>query len=201
MRRLTILRPYCDALRRYRVTHFEFVSIAFSIVYALSIAKGLDALPAAFEPSRRYWVHFTWLCVKLANPAVLWWSAWELRGREEYAFQEFLGVLLIAGTLYLQIVALVTPNPGAVSNWRAHYYAKRNLFFGANIALLIELIVAGPLLFGNAFLSPITFVQIVSVILSGIAMTTENGKVHACIAALAAVNMFGATFGLANYGT
>lgn len=183
------------------MTHFEFISVALSIVYALSIARCLDALSAAFEPSRRYWVHFTWLCVKLVNPAVLWWSLWDLRGQEQYAFPEFLGMLVIASTLYLQIIALVTSDPAGVSNWRIHYYAKRKLFFGANIALLIQLMVGGQLLYGAPFFVPITFIQIGTVVLSGVAMISENGKVHAWIAALGALNMFGATFGLASYGT
>jgi len=139
--------------------------------------------------------------VKLVNPAVLWWSLWDLRGQEQYAFPEFLGMLVIASTLYLQIIALVTSDPAGVSNWRIHYYAKRKLFFGANIALLIQLMVGGQLLYGAPFFVPITFIQIGTVVLSGVAMISENGKVHAWIAALGALNMFGATFGLASYGT
>ncbi len=110
-------------------------------------------------------------------------------------------MLLIAGTLYLQIITLVTSDPGGVSNWRIHYYAKRKIFFGANIALLIQVIVAGQLLFGSSFFSLITLIQIGTAVLSGIAMISENEKVHAWIAALGALNMFGAAFGLASFGT
>jgi hypothetical protein len=110
-------------------------------------------------------------------------------------------MLVIAGTLYLQVITLVTSDPSGVSNWRFHYYAKRKLFFGANIALLIQLIVAGQLLFGSSFFSLITLIQIGTVVLSGVAMISENEKVHAWIAVFGALNMFGAAFGLAAYGT
>jgi hypothetical protein len=180
-----------------RVTHFEFITVAISIIYALSIARCLDALPASFESGRRYWVHSTWLCVKLVNPAILWWSLWGLEGQESFSFAAFLGLLVIASTLYLQIIALVTTDPRAVPDWRSHYYAKRKLFFGANIALLLQLILAGQLLFEPPSPIAITLVQLVTVALSGFAMISENPKLHAWIAALGAINMFGAAFSLA----
>ena len=179
-----------------RVTHFEFITVAISIIYALSIARCLDALPSSFEPSRRYWVHFTWLCVKLVNPAIIWWSLWGLKEQESFSFAAFLGLLVIAATLYLQIVALVTTDPRAVSDWRSHYYAKRRLFFGVNIALLLQLILAGQLLFHPPSPVAMTLVQLGTVVLSGLAMISENARLHAWVAALAAINMFVAAFGL-----
>jgi hypothetical protein len=178
------------------VTHFEFVLTAVSIVYALSIARCLDALPSSFAFGRRYWIHFTWLCVKLANPAVLWWSLWSLEEQEAFSFADFLGLLVIAATLYLQIIALVTTDPRAVTDWRRHYYEKRKLFFGANIALLLLLILTGQLIFTPRAPIELVLIHAGSIILSGIAMISENPKLHGWIASLGALNMFGATFGL-----
>ena len=178
------------------MTHFEFITVAISIIYALSIARCLDAFPSAFQSGRRYWTHFIWLGIKLVNPAILWWSLWGLKERESFSYAEFLGLLLIAGTLYLQTIALATTDPLAVTNWRSHYYAKRRLFFGANIALLIQLILAGQFIFHPPSPLSIILIQLFSVALSGLAMISENPKLHACIAAAGAINMFGAAFGL-----
>jgi hypothetical protein len=178
------------------VTHFEYISVFVAIVFALSVARCLDAFPASFDPSRRYGVHFTWLCVKFVNPIILWWTLWDLNEQEDFSFVGFLGLSAIAATLYLQIVALVTTDPGSITDWRSHYYAKRKLFFGANIALLLQLVLAGQLLFQPPSPNAVTLVQLGSVVLSGIAMISENPKLHAWIAALGAINMFGAAFSL-----
>jgi len=91
----------------------------------------------------------------------------------------------------------VTTAPGSITDWRSHYYAKRKLFFGANICLLLQLVLAGQLLFQFPPPHAVTLVQLGSVVLSGVAMISENPKIHAWIAALAAINMFGAAFALA----
>ena len=179
------------------MTHFEFVTVAVSMVYALSIARCLDAMPFAFDRDRRYWIHFTWLCVKLANPAVLWWSLWGLNEAGTLPFSSFLALLIIPGTLYLQVIALVTTNPSDITDWKTHYYARRMLFFGTNIFLLFMLLLAGHFLYATPSPIPIKLTQILTIILSGIAMISQNEKLHACIAILAALNMFVMAFALA----
>ena len=182
------------------MTHFEFITVAVSMIYALSIARCLDAIPSSFDPARRYWVHFLWLCIKLVNPAILWWSMWSLSGREHFSFSAFCVLLLIAVLLYLQIIALVTTDPRAISDWRSHYYSKRMLFFGSNALLLLMVLLAGHFLFDPPSALPIKLVQLSSVVLSGFAMLSERPKLHAWIAVLAGVNMFGGAFGLAMAG-
>ena len=183
------------------MTHFEFITVAVSMIYALSIARCLDAIPSSFDPSRRYWVHFVWLCVKLVNPIILWWSMWSLNGEETFSFATFFVLLLIAILLYLQVIALVTTDPRAISDWRSHYYSKRKLFFGANALLLFLVLLTGHLLFDPPSPFSVKFVQFSSIVLSVFAMLSERPKLHAGIAALAAINMFGGAFGLAMAGS
>ena len=179
------------------MTHFEFITVAVSMIYALSIARCLDAIPPSFDPARRYWVHFVWLCVKLVNPAILWWSMWSLNGRERFSFAAFFVLLLIAVLLYLQIIALVTTDPRGISDWRSHYYSKRKLFFGSNALLLTMVLLTGHFLFDPPSPLAMKLVQLSSVVLSGFAMFSEKPKLHAWVAVLAAINMFGGAFGLA----
>jgi hypothetical protein len=178
------------------VTHFEYISVALSIVLALSIARCLDAVAAAFDPRRRYWVHFTWLMVKLANPIVFWWSMWEFRESQDWTFFSFLRAMLVVGTLYLQVNTLVTTRPDSVSDWRSHYYTKHRLFFGANIFLLCQLFIGGQLATGESFLNPWAMVQITMIILSATAMMSKHPTVHAWIAVLGGLNMFVVNFGV-----
>ncbi|MBW2496107.1 MAG: hypothetical protein JRF61_02435 [Deltaproteobacteria bacterium] len=178
------------------MTHFEYITVALSIVLALSIARCLDALAAAFDPSRRYWVHFTWLMVKLSNPLVFWWSMWEFRESHDWTFLSFLGAMLVAGTLYLQVNTLVTTNPDAVSDWRSHYYAKHRLFFGANVFLLLQLFITAQLAMDESFLNPWAIFQMTMILLSTTAMVSKNPTVHGWVAVLGGLKMFVMSFGV-----
>jgi hypothetical protein len=91
----------------------------------------------------------------------------------------------------------VTADLRATRDWRSHYYAKRRLFFGVNIALLLQLILAGQLLFHLPAPYAVTLVQLATVVLFGFAMIFENPKLHAWIAALGASTMVGGAFALA----
>ena len=58
------------------MTLFEYISVAISIIIALTIAEGLRGLQSALDESRRYGIHVLWVFIKLANPIVYWWSIW-----------------------------------------------------------------------------------------------------------------------------
>ena len=48
------------------MTQFEFISVAVSIVLALSMARLLTAVPHFLATGRRYWVHGLWAAVLLS---------------------------------------------------------------------------------------------------------------------------------------
>jgi hypothetical protein len=39
------------------MTLFEYMSVAMSLIVALTFAEGLRGLRSALDPERRYWVH------------------------------------------------------------------------------------------------------------------------------------------------
>jgi hypothetical protein len=43
------------------MSHFEYISVAASLIYSLILAKLLGSLPAALQPGKRYWVHSLWI--------------------------------------------------------------------------------------------------------------------------------------------
>ena len=128
------------------MSHFEYITVAFSIVVALCVARCLEAIPSALHPGRRYWIHGLWVFIKLLNVVVLWWSAWLFR-EWEWAYSDFIALLLSPGLIYLQVIFLVTTEPAAIEDWRSHYYAQARQFFLLNAAL-------NPLLLAGNLLSP-----------------------------------------------
>jgi hypothetical protein len=132
--------------------------------------------------------------VKLANPVVFWWELWERRQSDQWSFVSFLGMLVIVCVLYLQVIALASSNPDAVSSWREHYYAKRRLFFGTNAVLVLGLLIASQLATDGPVINPLAAIQATMVGLSVAAMISANPKLHGAIATLAGLTMFGANF-------
>jgi hypothetical protein len=55
------------------MTFFEYLSIAFSLVLAFGVSRGLNGVRSAFMQDRRYWPHAIWLVNKLLNAASYWW--------------------------------------------------------------------------------------------------------------------------------
>jgi len=183
------------------VTQFEFVTVMLSIVLALSIARCLDALPASFDPGRRYWVHFTWTLVKLTNPVSYWWAMWAFRHREAWSFPLFFGSLVVAGILYLQIVALATTDPQSVRDWRSHYYSKHRLFFGVDVLLAVLIGVGVPVLMEAPLVNPTSLVVAPIAGMSTAAALSSSPRLHAAYAVFAAVITVCGTFALMTVGT
>jgi hypothetical protein len=63
------------------MTLFEYMSVAMSLIVALTFAEGLRGLRSALDPERRYWVHAVWLLLKLYNPVMFWWYTWGVPDR------------------------------------------------------------------------------------------------------------------------
>ena len=123
------------------MTLFEYISVAVSMVLALTVVRGLDAIGRVYSAERRYSVHVIWFSLKLFQPLVIWWSMWGLKGVTGWNFFAF--VMVVAGPvmLYLQMATLVPRDLTTVSDWRGHFYRVRRRFFLANIALALT----GPL--------------------------------------------------------
>ena len=95
------------------MSQFEFVSVAVSIVLALSITRLLTTLPHALARDRRYWVHGVWCFVMLSPHLGFWWSIWIYRGVESWSFQAFVAVLLTPALMYMTVTAQYVGNPSS----------------------------------------------------------------------------------------
>jgi hypothetical protein len=74
----TKLYFYNDAAE-VSVTHFGYIAVVISLIYAFAVADVLRALiPAATAPAR-YWPHFAWLVAMVLIVAYTWWAYWNTR--------------------------------------------------------------------------------------------------------------------------
>lgn len=166
------------------MTLFEYITVAISLVLALTIVHGLDGIAHVYDHRRRFSVHALWFTLKLFQPLLMWWSFWGLRDISSWNFLAF--VLGVAGPtfLYLQISTLVPRRPDRVTDWKAHYYRTRKRFFLANIAVSVsaplQLFSLGTLGYGGLLLLGAGC----EILLSLIALRSTNDRTHLIIVLL-----------------
>ena len=100
------------------MTQFEFISVAVSIVLALSAARLLTALPHVLASGRRYWVHTLWSVVLLSIHLGFWWAIWIYREIDPWTFRAFGAVMLTPALLYLTVSTIVSDSPCTIESWR-----------------------------------------------------------------------------------
>ena len=76
------------------MTQFEFISVAVSIVLALSMARLLSAVPHLLAPDRRYWVPCLWAASLLPIHLGFWWAIWAYREVVAWTFRGFAAAML-----------------------------------------------------------------------------------------------------------
>ena len=168
------------------MTLFEYISIALSLLLALTFAEGLRGLRSALRPDRRYGVHVAWLLLKITNPIVLWWGTWGYRDIPEYwNFATYSLVLVLPALVFLQVSSLVGDTPYQVTDWRKHFYDQRRWFFGLQIiaGFLAMTVLSGFIPSSIGMLVPALGYAFLT-FLSVIGFVSENSKVHGLIVSL-----------------
>ena len=175
------------------MTQFEFISVAVSIVLAISAARLLAALPHAMAPGRRYWVHSLWSLILLAPHLGFWWAIWTYRNIDPWTFRGFASLMLTPAFLFLSVSALVSDSPAAIGCWREHFYRQHRIFFSLFLAALVSIpfrqfVVLGdaaaPLIEGAPeYLFPL---QLGFVVIPVIGIIATSERVHAILVVIAA---------------
>ena len=119
------------------MTLFEFLSVAVSIVMALSVGQLLTNLRDVYDPNRRYWVHALWVLHLLLTHVVVWWSLWAYRDVPTWNLASFGLFLLPPGLLFVCTSALLPNSSSSVTSWEEHFFNVRHWFFAARILLIL----------------------------------------------------------------
>ena len=95
------------------VTLFEYLAIAFGLLYSVGALRILGGLPSALDPEKRYWVHTGMSLLMLMGIASSFWAFWSLR-ETAWTYPGFLLALLLPGLLFYCAAILIPENPEAV---------------------------------------------------------------------------------------
>jgi len=163
------------------MSHFEYISVAVSLVYSLILAKLLGALPAAIRRDRRYWLHLLWILNLILATVASWWRIWLYR-ETEWDPIAFFALLAIPSIIYLRASVLVSDAPREIYSWRAHYYGSRRPFFLLQVVGGINFI-AAPLVISGELLPTESILGTSSVaILAIVAAYSTSPRLHAALA-------------------
>ncbi len=175
------------------MTQFEFISVAVSIVLALSAARLLGALTHLLTPGRRYWVHALWAASLLAIHLGFWWAIWTYREVDPWTFRGFAAVMLTPALLYLTVSTLVSDSPAAIESWRTHFYARHRIFFSLFLALILsaplrQFAVLGDALapaFEGSLATPVPLLLLGALLIIPLAgIVSTNERIHALLAVI-----------------
>ena len=180
------------------MTHFEFISVAVSIVLALSAARLLAALPHVLAPARRYWIHALWSLALLFAHMDFWWAIWIYREIDPWTFTDFAVVMLTPALLFLTVNSLVSDNPTTIASWRTHFYATHRVFFSLYLATICSIPLRQWIVLGDASLPqveglpalPVALLMLVGLAIPVLGIITTNERAHAFVVLFGAVGIF-----------
>ncbi len=165
------------------MSHFEFISVAVSLIYALILAKLLGAVPVTLKPDRRYWIHTVWLVNLLLAAVGSGWRLWLLRD-VEWTPTAFYAVLSFPAVFYLRAAVLLGDDPRAVTAWRDHFYATRRAFFLLQVVGSINLVVSNWIITGISPDRQLILVGVVGSVSAVVAVLSASPRIHGIIAVM-----------------
>ena len=170
------------------MTQFEFISVAVSIVLALSLARLLRAIPQILAPDRRYWVHAVWAAVMLQIHLGFWWAFWDYREVDDWSIRAFAAVMLTPALLFLTVNALISENPTTVDSWKTHFFAQRRTFFALYLLTLLSGFFRQFAVLGDAVAIPaggsgqLLWMAPIILVLAGVGISAKTERIHGPIA-------------------
>lgn len=177
------------------MSHFEYVSIAIALVYALPVGRLLSGLSLSMTADRRYWVHTTWVSTLLLVCVMSWWTMWRLN-EVSWTPIRFLWILSLPALLYVRANILLGRPGDEPDSYHDHFYEKRKLFFSIGIGVAAWIALSPWLLEILPWFEPgpvhVNAISLLSVSILGLCF--RNTTVHAV---LAVVSFIGAASGFA----
>ena len=168
------------------MTLFEYLAIAFSLLYSVAALRLLGGIPAAVDASRRYWVHLAMCFLVLLGVAASFWAFWSLR-EVVWTFPRFLLALFIPGLVYYCAAALIPENPEAVGSWRDHYFEVRGRFFTGFALFGVAAATSASVNLGMGLIHPARVVHVGAIVMGVVGSRSGSHRVHAGLVLLIAL--------------
>ena len=163
---------------------FEYIAIAFSLVYSFTVMRLVSGLPYATRPGRIYWVHLVFLLTFLLWVVNAFWAFWSYH-EVEWTYLRYIIALSSPAAMYYMAVVLVPSEPAEVTSWRDYYFSvRRRAFIGFGVlALVAEL--STTVLGGIPAIHPARLAGLGNLVAAIVGFSFEDARVHGGLAVLA----------------
>ena len=172
------------------MTLFEYLAIAFSLLYSLAALRLLGGLSSALERGRRHPLHLGLCVVLLFMVTISFWVFWSLR-TVEWTFAGFLAALAIPGTLYYSAAALIPENPADVASWQAYYFNVHRQVFSGLALWALAAATSASLNLGMGLAHPARIVHVTALSIGVTGAVSSSHRVHSALLSLMGILMFG----------
>ena len=114
------------------MSHFEYISVALALIYALVVGRVLTGLGPSLQKRRRYPVHAAWLVVFLLVCVLQWWGIWGYKSLT-WTPVRFFFIMSWPAIMFLRVGILLGTDPDSVESFRSHFYEQRRTFFAIGL--------------------------------------------------------------------
>lgn len=170
------------------MTLFEYLAIAFGLVYSVAALRLLGGLPFAVAATRQYWVHLSLTLFQLLVTAASFWSFWSFQ-EADWTFPRFVLALTVPALIYYCSAVLVPENPEEVESWRDHYFSVRQRYFAGVGLWAVAGATNASVNAGMPLTHPSRLIHLAVLLVSVVAVVSPRPAVHAAI-----VTLLGAVF-------
>jgi hypothetical protein len=168
------------------MTHFEYLAIAFSLLFSFATVRLVGGISYALAPGRRYWVHLSLVFHELLRVAAGFWAFWSFRAIT-WTFPTYLLALVGPGLVYFLAATLVPADPTKVASWRDFYFGVRRRYFLAIILWAVAVATTTTILVKMPLLHPFRLVQLGFLAFGVVGATFASPRVHAGLALVSLV--------------
>jgi len=174
------------------MTLFEYIAIAFSLVYSFAVLRLLGGLSQAIMPRRMYWVHLVFVITALLYVINAFWGFWSYSG-VTWSYPLYIAALLTPTIQYFLTTVLIPGQPAEVPCWRDYYFSVRRRFFAGLVVLGLAGLLSNTVLVDMSPYHPARFGQVGTLAIGSAGLVSSNPSVHAglAVASLLGVVAFG----------
>jgi hypothetical protein len=164
-----------------RMTLFEYLAIAYSLVLSFAAMRIIEGLPDVFDAARRYWIHLVFVCAALMSCIADFWLFWNDRNAH-WDFLLFLTVLANPGLLYFIACTLVPRDCDSIDSWRDYLFSVRIRYFSSVGAYFAAAAIHTTLLADLPLSSPLRLVEVTGLAVAIVGARARSERLLSVIA-------------------
>ena len=163
------------------MTLFEYLAAAHTLILTFALTRALSGLAPASRPSRRSFLHLSWLGFIISNCLFAFWAMWGY-AQVEWSLFRFLGLLTVPVFMYVFSSIIVPPDPPAVDSWIDYFLETRIPLFATGAILFVAIVLSNQLIQGASPTHPLEFTLYATVGVFGVGLASSNERVHGVLA-------------------